>query len=109
MVDSLTIDIPKDYIPLTDRRQDGVRYMDLDDQKASNPNPPVQLIKDALAEIGKLKTVSARRLTSVLVEMAAVSSWFFYRANRLDTKTHKFTFAHEIQLRALEFFHLFLR
>jgi hypothetical protein len=53
MVDSLTIDIPKDYIPLTDRRQDGVRYMDLDDQKASNPNPPVQLIKDALAEIGK--------------------------------------------------------
>jgi iron(III) transport system substrate-binding protein len=52
-VDSLRIDIPKDYIPLSDRRQDGVKYMDLDDQKVSDPNPPLQLIKDTLADIGK--------------------------------------------------------
>ena len=52
-VDSLRIDIPKDYIPLTDRRQDGVKYLDLDDQKFADPNPPIQIIKDTLAEIGK--------------------------------------------------------
>jgi iron(III) transport system substrate-binding protein len=52
-VDSLRIDIPKDYIPLSDRRQNGVKYMDLDDQKVSDPNPPLQLIKDTLADIGK--------------------------------------------------------
>jgi iron(III) transport system substrate-binding protein len=52
-VDSLRIDIPKDYIPLSDRRQDGVKYMDLDDQKVSDPNPPLQLIKDTLSESGK--------------------------------------------------------
>jgi ABC-type Fe3+ transport system substrate-binding protein len=51
--DSLRIDIPKDYIPLADRRQDGVKYMDLDDQKVSDPNPPLQLIKDTLSESGK--------------------------------------------------------
>jgi len=49
-VDSLRIDIPKDYIPLADRRQNGVNYMDLDEQKLSDPNPPLQLIKDSLAE-----------------------------------------------------------
>ena len=52
-VDSLRIDIPKDYIPLSDRRQEGVKYMDLDDQKVADPNPPLQLIKDTLADIGK--------------------------------------------------------
>ena len=49
-MDSLRIDIPKDYIPLADRRQNGVNYMDLDEQKLSDPNPPLQLIKDSLAE-----------------------------------------------------------
>ena len=52
-VDSLRIDIPKDYIPLSDRRQEGVTYMDLDNQKVSDPNPPLQLIKDTLSESGK--------------------------------------------------------
>lgn len=52
-VDSLRIDIPKDYLPLTDRRQDGVNYLDLDDAKVSDPNPPLQLIKDTLAELGR--------------------------------------------------------
>ena len=52
-VDSLRVDIAKDYIPLTDRRQEGVKYMDLDDQKVSDPNPPLQLIKDTLSETGK--------------------------------------------------------
>jgi iron(III) transport system substrate-binding protein len=52
-VDSLRIDIPTDYLPLTDRRQDGVKYLDLDDPKVSDPNPPLQLIKDTLAELGR--------------------------------------------------------
>jgi hypothetical protein len=52
-VDSLRLDIPKDYIPLPDRRQNGVNYMDLDEQKLSDPNPTLQLIKDSLAEMGK--------------------------------------------------------
>jgi iron(III) transport system substrate-binding protein len=52
-VDSLRIDIPKDYIPLSDRRQEGVTYMDLDNQKVSDPNPPLRLIKDTLSESGK--------------------------------------------------------
>jgi hypothetical protein len=30
-----------------------VNYMDLDEQKRSDPNPPLQLIKDSLAEMGK--------------------------------------------------------
>ena len=52
-VDSLRIDIPKDYIPLSDRRQESVKYLDLDDQKVSDPNPPLQLIKNTLSESGK--------------------------------------------------------
>ena len=31
----------------------GGMKMDLDDQKVSNPNPPVQVIKDTLAAIRK--------------------------------------------------------
>jgi len=31
----------------------GVNYMDLDEQKFSDPNPPLQLIKDTLAEMGR--------------------------------------------------------
>ena len=52
-VDSLRMDISKDYIPLADRRQDGVKYIDLDDQKVSDPNPPLEFIKDTLSESGK--------------------------------------------------------
>ena len=52
-MDSLRIDIPKDYIPLPDRRQNGVNYMDLDEPKLSHANPSLQLIKDNLAEMGK--------------------------------------------------------
>jgi iron(III) transport system substrate-binding protein len=51
--DSLRVDIPKDYIPLPDRRQDGVKYLDLDDSKVSDPKPAIQLIKDLLSESGK--------------------------------------------------------
>jgi hypothetical protein len=47
------MDIFKDYIPLADRRQDGVKYIDLDDQKVSDPNPPLEFIKDTLSESGK--------------------------------------------------------
>jgi len=59
-VDSLRIDIPKDYIPLPDRRQNGVNYMDLDEQKFSDPNPPLQLIKDTLTEMEGKKFPSLR-------------------------------------------------
>jgi len=52
-VDSLRIDIPKDYIPLADRRQDGVKYMDLDDSNVSDAKPAIQLVKDLLAATGK--------------------------------------------------------
>jgi hypothetical protein len=30
-----------------------VNYMDLDEQKLSDPDTPLQLIKDSLAEMGK--------------------------------------------------------
>jgi iron(III) transport system substrate-binding protein len=51
--DSLRIDIAKNQIPAADRRQDGVRYIDLDEQKVFDPNPAIQLIKDSLGEAGK--------------------------------------------------------
>jgi iron(III) transport system substrate-binding protein len=51
--DSLRIDIPKSQIPGADRRQDGVKYIDLDEQKVFDPTPAIQLIKDTLGEIGK--------------------------------------------------------
>ena len=47
------VDVPKDYIPLPDRRQDGVKYLDLDDSKVADPNPAIQLVKDLLSESGK--------------------------------------------------------
>jgi ABC-type Fe3+ transport system substrate-binding protein len=51
--DSLRVDVPKDYIPLPDRRQDGVKYLDLDDSKVADPKPAIQLVKDLLSESGK--------------------------------------------------------
>lgn len=51
--DSLRIDIAKNQIPAADRRQDGVRYIDLDEQKVFDPGPAIQLIKETLGEIGK--------------------------------------------------------
>jgi iron(III) transport system substrate-binding protein len=51
--DSLRIDIPKNQIPLPDRRQEGIRYIDLDEQKVFDAGPAVQLVKETLAEIGK--------------------------------------------------------
>jgi len=51
--DSLRIDIAKNQIPAADRRQDGVKYIDLDEQKVFDPSPAIQLIKDTLGEIGK--------------------------------------------------------
>jgi iron(III) transport system substrate-binding protein len=51
--DSLRIDIAKNQIPLADRRQDGVKYIDLDEHKVFDPNPAIQLIKEILGETGK--------------------------------------------------------
>ncbi len=51
--DSLRIDIGKNQIPAADRRQDGVKYIDLDEQKVFDPAPAIQLIKDTLGEMGK--------------------------------------------------------
>ncbi|HSQ12832.1 MAG TPA: hypothetical protein VLM90_07435, partial [Candidatus Deferrimicrobium sp.] len=51
--DSLRIDIAKNQIPAVDRRQDGVKYIDLDEQKVFDPSPAIQLIKETLGEIGK--------------------------------------------------------
>jgi iron(III) transport system substrate-binding protein len=51
--DSLRIDIAKDYIPAADRRQEGIKYLDLDDQEYLDVNPPVQLLKELLSETGK--------------------------------------------------------
>jgi iron(III) transport system substrate-binding protein len=51
--DSLRIDIPKNQIPAMDRRQDSVKYIDLDEQKVFDTNPAIQLLKDTLGEIGK--------------------------------------------------------
>ena len=51
--DSLRVDIAKTQIPLADRRQDGVKYIDLDEQKVFDPSPAIQLIKETLGEAGK--------------------------------------------------------
>ena len=51
--DSLRIDIPKNQIPPADRRQDGVKYIDLDEQKVFDPSPAIQLIKETLGDAGK--------------------------------------------------------
>ena len=51
--DSLRIDIGKNQIPPADRRQDGVKYIDLDEQKIFDPTPAIQLIKEILGEAGK--------------------------------------------------------
>lgn len=51
--DSLRMDIPKNQIPTPDRRQDGVKYLDLDENKVFDPSPAIQLIKETLGEIGK--------------------------------------------------------
>jgi iron(III) transport system substrate-binding protein len=51
--DSLRIDIAKNQIPSADRRQEGVKYIDLDEHKVFDPTPAIQLIKDTLGEIGK--------------------------------------------------------
>jgi len=51
--DSLRIDIAKQQIPAADRRQDGVKYIDLDEQKVFDPTPAIQLIKETLGELGK--------------------------------------------------------
>ena len=51
--DSLRVDIAKAQIPVADRRQDGVKYIDLDEQKVFDASPAIQLIKETLSEIGK--------------------------------------------------------
>ena len=48
--DSLRIDVAKDYIPAADRRVEGVRYLDVDEQDYLDTNPVLQVIKETLAE-----------------------------------------------------------
>jgi iron(III) transport system substrate-binding protein len=49
-VDSLRIDVVKDYIPVADRRVEGVRYIDVDDQDFLDPAPALQVIKETLGD-----------------------------------------------------------
>jgi hypothetical protein len=58
------MDISKDYIPLADRRQDGVKYIDLDDQKVSDPNPPARVYQRYAFRKRKIAilTISATRV-----------------------------------------------
>jgi len=51
--DSLRIDIGKNQIPLAYRRQDEVKYIELDEHKVFDPTPAIQLDKEILGEIGK--------------------------------------------------------
>lgn len=53
VADSLRIDVAKNQIPAADRRQDTVRYIDLDEQKVFDASPAIQLIKETLGEAGK--------------------------------------------------------
>ena len=51
-------------IPLADRRQDGVKYIDLDEQKVFDPSPAIQLIKEILGETGKYEEAIMMKLAS---------------------------------------------
>ena len=46
---SRRIDIPKDHIPTAERRQDGMKYFDIDDPEAKDINPAIKLIDEVVA------------------------------------------------------------
>lgn len=51
--DSLRIDIPKDDIPLENRRVQGVKYLELDSPERIEYEPILRVVEDALAKAGK--------------------------------------------------------
>ena len=52
--DSMRIDIPKDDVPMRDRRRDNINYMDLDSrQEWLDRRPILKLFEESLAEAGK--------------------------------------------------------
>jgi ABC-type Fe3+ transport system substrate-binding protein len=51
--DSLRIDIPKDDIPLENRRVQGVKYLDLDTPERIEYEPILKVVEDGLAKAGK--------------------------------------------------------
>lgn len=46
---SRRIDIPKDHIPASERRRDGMKYFDIDDPETKDINPAIKLIDEALS------------------------------------------------------------
>jgi iron(III) transport system substrate-binding protein len=47
--DSRRVDVPKDHIPLQDRRKDGMKYFDLDDPDTKDIRPVMKLLDEVLA------------------------------------------------------------
>ena len=47
--DSRRVDVPKDDIPLQDRRKDGMKYFDLDDPDTKDIRPVMKLLDEVLA------------------------------------------------------------
>jgi iron(III) transport system substrate-binding protein len=46
---SRRVDIPKDHIPTTERRVDGMKYFDIDDPETKDINPAIKLIDEVLS------------------------------------------------------------
>jgi ABC-type Fe3+ transport system substrate-binding protein len=51
--DSLRIDIPKDHVLPDDRREEGVKYMDMDTPERIDMKPVVEVFSEALSKAGK--------------------------------------------------------
>ena len=51
--DSLRIDIPKDNVLPDDRRENGVKYMDMDTPERIDMKPVVEVFTEAVAKVGK--------------------------------------------------------
>lgn len=46
---SRRIDVPKDHIPVSERRRDGMKYFDIDDPDNKDINPAIKLIDEVLS------------------------------------------------------------
>lgn len=46
---SRRVDVPKDHIPASERRRDGMKYFDIDDPETKDINPAIKLIDEILA------------------------------------------------------------
>jgi hypothetical protein len=51
--DSLHIDIPKDEIPVDNRRRDGIEYMDLDREEWMQRDSYVKLVQSTMGKSSK--------------------------------------------------------